>query len=239
MPSSTVTVSSRSKSKTHGPMVSRLESASGPMTAIESLGRVEREQVSLVAQQHRGSLGRDAGHLAMCRIGEHLAGVVLVDVRRVEQAHPDLRLQHPPHARVDRLGDALPRLQRLGQVRVGGVGDRHLHVDPGVDGAGAGVGQIGGEAWVTRLRTALASLTTKPSNPHASRSTSVNSHGCRGRDAVQVHVGGHHVAGARLDRRLERREVDVPQLGVGQVDLVVVAPADAPRRSRRSAWGRR
>ena len=35
IPSSTVTVSSRSKSKTQGPMVSRGESASGPITAIE------------------------------------------------------------------------------------------------------------------------------------------------------------------------------------------------------------
>ena len=35
MPASTVTVSARSKSKAQGPRVSRLESASGPMTAIE------------------------------------------------------------------------------------------------------------------------------------------------------------------------------------------------------------
>ena len=81
--------------------------------------------------------------------------------------------------------------------------------------------------WVTRFRTALASLTTKPSNPHVSRSTSVNSQ--RLPDAgtpFEVHVGGHHVAGTGLDRRLERREVHVPELGVGQVDLVVVAPTE-------------
>ena len=46
-----------------------------------------------------------------------------------------------------------------------------------------------------------------------------------GRYAVEVHVGGHDVPGAGFDGRLERGQVDVPQLGVGQVDLVVVAPA--------------
>ena len=48
----------------------------------------------------------------------------------------------------------------------------------------------------------------------------------RRRNPVEVHVGGHHVAGAGVDRRLERREVHVPELGVGEVDLVVVAPTE-------------
>ena len=48
----------------------------------------------------------------------------------------------------------------------------------------------------------------------------------RCRNSVQVHVGGHHVAGTSRDRRLERREVHVPELGVGEVDLVVVAPTE-------------
>ena len=83
------------------------------------------------------------------------------------------------------------------------------------------------KSWVTRLRTALASLTTKPSNPQVSRNTSVNSH--RLPDAgysVQIHVGGHHIARAGVDRSFERWKVCVPEFGVGQVDLVVVAPTE-------------
>ena len=77
---------------------------------------VERQQVALVAQQHRRPLRGDAGHLAVRGIGEHLAGAVLVDVRVVEQAHPHLRLQHAPHARVDVASARRARLHRLGQV---------------------------------------------------------------------------------------------------------------------------
>ena len=69
------------------------------MTAIESSAPgVERQQVALVAQQHRRALGRDAGDLAVRRVAEHLARALLVDVRVVEQPQAQLRLQHPPDA---------------------------------------------------------------------------------------------------------------------------------------------
>lgn len=47
-----------------------------------------------------------------------------------------------------------------------------------------------------------------------------------GRDAVEVHVGGHDVAGTGLDRRPERREIDVPEFGIGEIDLVVVTTSE-------------
>ena len=46
------------------------------------------------------------------------------------------------------------------------------------------------------------------------------------RDAVEIHVARHDVARPGLQRRRERREVHIPQLGVGEVDLVVVTPAE-------------
>ena len=145
--------------------MSRAESASGPITASEpSAAGVQRQQVALVAQQHRGPLGGDPGHLAVGRVGEHLAGAVLVDVRVVEQAQAHLRLEDAPHARVERLRRRpRPASQRLGQVGVGGVGDGHLHVHPGVDARGRAASvRSAAKPWVSRLRTALASLTTKP-----------------------------------------------------------------------------
>ena len=62
--------------------------------------------------------------------------------------------------------------------------------------------------WVTRFRTALASLTTKPSKPQVSRSTSVNSHrlpvaGMPLRSMYAVMM----LPAPGLDRRPERREV--------------------------------
>src|SRR3712207_9503181 len=37
-------------------------------------------------------------------------------------------------------------LHRLGQLGVGGVADRHLHVDAGAQRAGSGIGQVTSEA---------------------------------------------------------------------------------------------
>ena len=91
----------------------------------------------------------------------------------------------------------------------------------------AGVGQVGGEA--VRLQAAGGvgvadheALEAPEVAQHLGEEPAV----AGGRDAVEVHVRRHHVAGARLDRRAERREVGVPQLGVGQVHLVVVTPAE-------------
>ena len=118
-----------------------------------------------------------SGDVAVGGVGEHVGGVVLVDVRGVEQAHPDLGFQHPAHAGVDLGGSAAPLAMAVGQVGVGRVEDGHLHVGSGVDRPGCRVGRDRlAKPWVTRFRTALASLTTKPSKPQVSRSTSVNSH---------------------------------------------------------------
>ena len=188
---------------------------------------VQRQHVALVAQQHRRPLGGDPGHLAVRGVGEHLAGPILVDVRLVEQAHPELRLEHPAHARVQRLLAHRAGLQRLGQVAVRGIAHRHLHVEPDVQRAYAGIGQVLGEAVGEQVvhRVGVADHEAlEPPGPaeHIGEQPAV----ARRRDAVEGHVGGHDVAGAGLDRGLERREVDVPELGVGDVDLVVVAATE-------------
>ena len=148
MPSSTVTVSSRSKSKHPRPERVALGVGQRPdhRDRAQAAG-VERQQVALVAQQHRRALGRDAGHLAVRRVGEHLAGAVLVDVRVVEQPQAQLRLEHAPHARVERLLAHRARLERLGQVaRRRGRRSPSPCRRPALTRAGAGVGQVGGEA---------------------------------------------------------------------------------------------
>src|SRR3546814_19951561 len=44
--------------------------------------------------------------------------------------------------------------------------------------------------------------------------------------AIERHVRAHDVAGAGVDRGLERRQIDVPQFAVGQLDLIVVTTAE-------------
>ena len=201
---------------------------------------VQWQQVALVAEQDRRPLRRDPRPDPVLRVGEHLPGVVLIDIRVVEQPHPQLGFEHPPHAGVEILLAGCARLDGIGQVRVCGVGDRHLQVDPDGHGTSGGVGQVGCEAVGHQVANGVGvahheALESPRATEHFSEEPSVTGRG----DAVQVHVCGHDVAGTRPDRSLERRQVDVPELGVGQVDLVVVPPAESRRRNRRSAWGLR
>ena len=112
----------------------------------------------------------------MPRIGQHLAGAVLVDIGVVEQPQPQLGLQDPPHAGVEHALADRPDPERLGQVGVGGSWMAISRSTPAVSARAAASARSVAKPWVTRLRTALASLTTNPPKPHAWRSTSVNSH---------------------------------------------------------------
>ena len=76
---------------------------------------VERQQVALVAQQHRRALGRDARDLAVGGVAEHLARALLVDVRVVEQPQ---RAASPP-APAARSRRASPRSRRRARTASG------------------------------------------------------------------------------------------------------------------------
>ena len=47
----------------------------------------------------------------------------------------------------------------------------------------------------------------------------------RRRHAVQIHVGAHHRRRARLHRRMERRQIHIPQLLVRDIRGIVIAPS--------------
>ena len=65
---------------------------------------------------------RRPGRPRVPRIGQHLAGAVLVDIGVVEQPQPQLGLQDPPHAGVEHALADRPDPERLGQVGVGDPG---------------------------------------------------------------------------------------------------------------------
>ena len=120
--------------------------------------------------------GGDAGSVAVGRVVEHLAGAGLVDVGLVEQAHPQLGLEDAPDAGIDGVLVDVAAGDRLGQVGVGRVRDRHLHDRrPAFTARAPASARSAAKPWVTRLRTAFASLTRKPWKPQPSRSTSSSS----------------------------------------------------------------
>ena len=100
---------------------------------------------------------------------------------------------------------------------------------PTLDGPGGRIGQVGGEAVGDQAADRVGVADHEPLEAegpaqHVGEQPPVPGRG----DAVERHVRRHHVARAGLDRGLERRQVDVPQLGVREVHLVVVAAAERP-----------
>jgi len=103
------------------------------------------QQAALVAEQDRRALRGRAGRRAVSRVGQHRPGVLLIHVRIIEQAHPGLGGQHPPDRGVQDLLIDQARRNRLGQVRVRSIAERHLHVHAGLHRPRPGVGQVGRE----------------------------------------------------------------------------------------------
>ncbi len=133
-----------------------------------------------------------------------------------------------PHRVVQLRGRYLALGQRLRErfERRDAEGRRHLHVDPGRQRAHAGVlvarcelvrQQIvrGARVGHDKAREAPGVAEHVGQQPAVAR---------RGR-AVEAHIRAHDVASARVDGSLERLEIDVPQFAVGQVDLIIVSPA--------------
>ena len=185
---------------------------------------VAQRQDAVVLEQHERLLRGLPGHLPVCRVGQDGHSRVLVDERVLEQAQPELRDQDAADGLVE--GGLVHGSGRdgVGQVTEGGVEHAHLHVEPGFEGARAGVRVVGGEV----LRGQRADGVGVADHPAVEAEFVAEDVGhqppvARGRDAVEVHVGAHDVAGAGLHRGPERRQVDVVKLGVGDLGVVVVA----------------
>ena len=154
MPSTTVTVSSRSKSKTQGPMVSRGESASGAedrdgADAAGSSGRRSPSFRSSTADAP-GGVPRD---LAVRGIGEHARRPLLVDVRVVEQPEAQLHRRGPgapprraPPASTSPAASASGRWSNAGSVIAISMSR------PARSARAAAAGRSGAKPWVVRLR---------------------------------------------------------------------------------------
>jgi len=185
-----------------------------------------QRQQAVVLQQDEGLLRGLPGDVAMRRIGQDGGGCFLVDERVLEQSDAELRQQDAADRLVDGRLVHQSGLDGLGEVRVGRVGDAHLHVEPGVERAGAGVGEVGGEV-LRRQRPDGVGVADHPAVEAEVVAEDVGEQPpvAGGRDAVEVHVRAHDVAGTGLDGRAERWQVDVVELGVGDVGVLVVASA--------------
>ena len=228
MPASTVTVSSRSKSKHQGPRVSRGESASGPITAIEP--RLPASSGSRSPSLRSSTADRSAAMRATSRC----AGSSSTSAARASSTYGSSNRPIRSLASSTRrtlassvAGSTAPRARPAGRWAYAGSVIAISMSRPGVDRPGGSVGQVGGEAVRLQAAGGVGVAHHEPLEaPELAQHLGEEPAVAGGGDAVERHVRRHHVAGARLDGRAERREVGVPQLGVGEVDLVVVTPAE-------------
>ena len=202
MPSRTVTVSSRSKSKHPGPegVAPRVGQRADHGDRARRPASSGSRSPSLRSSTAERS-ARDPGHLAVGRVGEHLAGAVLVDVRVVEQAHPELGLEHPPHAGVERLLVDRARARRAsGRWAYAGSSIAISRSTPASSARAPASVRSAAKPWVTQVAHGVGVADDEPVEaPGPAQHIGEQPAVAGGRDAVEVHVRRHDVAGAGLD----------------------------------------
>ena len=102
--------------------MSRGESASGPITAIDLSDATSSGSRSPSLRSRTAD--RSAAVRAetrCCGVGEHVLGAVLIDIRVVEQPQSQLGFEHASHAGVEIRLARSARLDGIGQVCVCGV----------------------------------------------------------------------------------------------------------------------
>ena len=176
-PSSTGTVSSRSKSKHHGPSVSRFESANGPTTATDPSAVASRGSRS---PSLRSST---ADRSAATRASSRWAGSASTVRARSSSTYgfsnsPSRTLAARTRRTQASIAASVTAPFSTASVKCPYAGSVSAisRSTPAATPRAPASARSAAKRWVTRFRTALASLTTNPSNPHWPRSTSLNSH---------------------------------------------------------------
>ena len=240
MPSNTDTASSSLPWPHQGPSMSCLSLPSGPITTVDleaSSGSVGARAVVL-EQDHRLA-GRLARRGAV--VGGHEAGRIdglgLVDVGVLEEPGAELHAQDPPH----RVVEARHRDPVLGQQLLAEVADvraHHLGVGARVERGLRRVRAVGRDAVAARalvrvLRRAgaqlgdggVVALDEAVEAPLALEDVRLGLGVGAPGDAADGVERAHRGVRARVDRGLERRQVEVAQPLLGHVGRVVLTAA--------------
>ncbi len=190
--------------------------------AARSLG--ERQQPTLVAQQHGRPLRRHAGQLPVLGRAQHALHGRLVHVGVLKQPQTELGFENRPHRLVQlRRGNPAFRNQ-LGQVLAEDSAG-HVHVGASLERPQGGVRPVSGVALGHQVpHPQRVAYHESAESPCIAQQVPQQKAARRGWHVVEVHVGAHDASHPGFDGRAEGRQMDVEQLGVGQVHGVVVAP---------------
>ncbi|MNV21021.1 hypothetical protein D3C71_1119450 [compost metagenome] len=187
----------------------------------------ERQQLAFVLQHHDGAARALAGQRDELGVLHALRGRRAVEAahRVVEEAELELDPQHAPHGLVEPRHRHLARGHEVGQV-ADVQAALHAHVGAGHEGQLGGLAAVGGvavldELFVGRVVGHHEALELPLVAQHAGEQRGVGGRG----HAADLVEGAHDRQRARIDRRTERRQVDLAQRALGDFARVVVEPA--------------
>ncbi len=200
--------------------------------------RAQRKRVVAVVEQHQGTCrhGPRRGEVGRGEFGR--VHPVRVGQRMVEHAREELQCQHVPHQLIHPGHADLAALHQVRTVgRVGGelAGDLDAHLDVHArrEREPRGVRTVGRETEVLELLDRLVVADHRAAeSPFLAQDRAEEIGIPAGGHAVERVERAHHRRGARVDRGLVRRQIDVAKLLLRHVDRVVL-PASRRRAVRR------
>ncbi len=196
-----------------------------PDDSERSQGLAQRQQASLVLEQHNGPRGHLARRRSMFRAEKHSALAGFIGVRALEQSHSEFDPQHAPHRLIQSGHRELAFFDELRHVLAVET-THHLHVHAGVERIPCGFGLIGGEPVGDEfLDGRVIAQDEAVEFPLAAQNGRQREGIGRGRNAAEIVEGAHDRAHARLDGRLEGRKINLPQRSFGHIGRVVIASA--------------
>ncbi len=102
----------------------------------------------------------------------------------------------------------------------------HIHVHPGVDGFSAGFRLRSGDAMVDELTDGIPIANNKAAKfPFAAENVGQGKGICRTGRAVEIVESAHDRAGAGINSRFERRQINLPQGVDGNIHRIVIPAA--------------
>ena len=186
----------------------------------------QRQNAAVVLKQNQRAFGS-----GLC--GSHVGGVIQnllrggdIDEWVFKQTHAIFGDKDASDGFIKALHGHPARFYGINQCRKGVGCHRHFHVDASHQRAGGGIGRVSGKALLDQIVDG-AGIGHDPAleAQFAAQNVGQGRLVGRGGNIVEVHIGAHDIAGAGLDRGLERGKVDVVEFGIRDIGRVVVAAA--------------
>ena len=197
----------------------------GQGTGDQDAGAGLERKDAVVLEQDDGFLNGLLGRCQMLGSILHRLGGFHVHIGVLEQTQQHFHAQDVAHGVVNGLHAHGSAPDQFFQVREEAEG-HHIHIHAGVHGLFGHVLAVHAKSMIDHLSHGVPVGDYQAVEaPFAAEDVLHHEGIARGRHAVVVVEGSHQCHGARLDGSLERRQIHIAQLALGEVGAVVVTAA--------------